>query len=136
MLLRSHHWRLAVLALTAAMLLVVMPTLTSVLTQASAHSAHVAMPPGSDSDAAAAMATMAPHANAHATTRRTPPGTGHGGHDDGRCAYCPLLAGLLQWEATPPAFARWMPRASQPMRELPPRVSVPLATLGARGPPA
>lgn len=134
MLLRSHHWRLAVLALMAAMLLVVMPTLTPVLTQANAGSAHVAMP--SDSDAGAAMATMAAHVDAHAVSRGTPSGTGHGGHDDGRCAYCPLVAGLLQWEATPPAFARSMPLASQPMRELPPRVSVPLATLGARGPPA
>jgi hypothetical protein len=134
MLLRPVHWRLAVLALVAATLLVVMPTLTPVITQpqmpATAHAAMQA------EGARMASVAMPMHAHLHAAPHGMPGRGGHGGHDDGACAYCPLLAGLLQWQAHATFAPLRMPLLPMRVRVATRRASAWRATLGARGPPA
>jgi hypothetical protein len=57
-------------------------------------------------------------------------------HDGAACAYCPLLAGLVQWASTPP----WRGAAAPAVAVHAPAGPAPAAriqrdTLGARGPP-
>jgi len=127
MLRRTLHLRFALLSLLAAMLLVVVPTLTPVSMQHGATDASMQM-------GASARAMHDAHLVAQSQVQ---PHGGRARHDDGACAYCPLLAGLLQWTA--PAF----PAAPPPRAVARSAVAVPARaastrrdSLGARGPPA
>ena len=122
MLSRPARWRFAFLALLATMLLVVMPTLAQLRASAGGDArTHVVQH---------AMAGMAGHDAAPAARE------GHDGHD-GTCRYCPLLAGLLHWNATPAltpyaGAARFVSN----LRAHPPYARTWPGTLGSRGPPA
>jgi hypothetical protein len=124
MLSRPAHSRFAFLALLATMLLVVMPTLAQLRGPvATAHGAP----------------RMGATHHVMSGVPREVPQVGHERHDanDRTCGYCPLLAGLLHWTATPhPAVHIDATRFASTIAEHAPRARTRLGTLGSRGPPA
>jgi hypothetical protein len=130
MLSRSVHWRFALLALVAAVLVVVMPTLAQLRVQpvhgwpvAAADAYHALHQGGATSDEAR------PHRIARARDG------GHAAHD-GACPYCPLLAGLLQWTAAASTSPRLdVARLSATHSREAPRSALLPGALGSRGPP-
>lgn len=124
MLSRPAHRRFAFLALLAAMLVLVMPTLAQLRAPAMAQSA----------------------TRMHVLADTTPGMAGQdalaGGHDHreaqgGDCAYCPLLAGLLHWNAAPPtAPYADAERLASTLNERAAYARTWPGTLGSRGPPA
>ncbi|WP_133479252.1 DUF2946 family protein [Cognatilysobacter segetis] len=131
---RSLHRRFAALALLAMLLLVTMPTLTS---QRAMGPAVVVSPadPHATASAPPSPARIELRVQAHRPHGEAPHRAPHEGHDGGACAYCPLLAGLL--ERVAPAPVATSPRPTVPLRR---NVAVARTlgwrdTLGARGPP-
>jgi hypothetical protein len=124
------------LALLAALLLAVVPTVGRLLGTSAPvsapHSIAMQMPMAMGHGMHDAMARTADASHPSAPTPSP-----HSGHDhDGDCAYCPLLGAMLATQALaldlPPAAA---PR--QPVQRAPatPRFAQPRSTLGSRGPP-
>ena len=123
MLSRPTRRRFALLALLAAMLLVVMPTFAQLR---GAGAPHGAAGVHAMQDAMAGMDHGA-----------MPAGHDHRQQLNGDCAYCPLLAGLLHWSATPlDVLHEGTKRFASTIDEQARRARTHAGSLGSRGPPA
>jgi hypothetical protein len=138
MLRRALHPRLALLAFVAAMLLVVMPTVTPVLAPADAAHA-MRKDAGADDAVAHAHHGMSGGSDHRGQGRDRGYSHAHGhdsDHDGAACAYCPLLAGLVQWAPPPPWRVVPLPAITAPaFGASAPAACIQRDTLGARGPP-